>query len=184
MSWGSPRVRMPVRALSDCAIAPCSRRPTGIHGLCTPFVSSWSVKPSTNSEPILIEPKVPRCNLIRSRGLPSGHASSFPDRPVIRRPIFPVPAGMAVLARPDVALLLRGPTAGKDVPLLVPGWLLVGCVCLAAGSAWAVLGVATHSAAHDEIIHVVTVGCTMLMITVIAVALAASGAQTRTVFSS
>ena len=103
---------------------------------------------------------------------------------MIRRPIFPVPAGMAVLARPDVALLLRGPTAGKDVPLLMPGWLLVGCVCLAAGSAWAVLGVATHSAVHDEIIQVVTVGCPMRMITAPAVALPASGAQTRTVFSS
>jgi hypothetical protein len=103
---------------------------------------------------------------------------------VIRRPIFPIPAGMAVLARPDAAPLPRGLTAGKGIPHLVAGWLLAACVCLAAGAAWLLPGVVTASSAFDEIIHVVIVGFTMLMITAIAIALAASGAQTRTVSCS
>lgn len=44
--------------------------------------------------------------------------------------------------------------------------------------------VVTDTPAYDEIIHVVIVGFTMLMITAIAIVLAASGAQARTVFSS
>jgi hypothetical protein len=63
-------------------------------------------------------------------------------------------------------------------------WLLAACVCLAAAAAWALPGVVTDSPAYDEIIHVVINGFTMLMITAIAIALAASGAQTRTVSCS
>jgi len=103
---------------------------------------------------------------------------------LIRRPIFPIPAGMAVLARPDAAPPPCGLTAGKGVPHLVAGWLLAACVCLAAGAAWLLPGVVTASSAFSEFIHVVIVGFTMLMITATAVAVAASGSQTRTVSCS
>ena len=91
---------------------------------------------------------------------------------------------MAVLARPDAAPLPRALTAGKGVPHLMPGWRLAACVCLAAGAARALPVVATDIPANDKIIHVVFVGFTMLMITATAIALAASGAQTRTVSCS
>jgi hypothetical protein len=103
---------------------------------------------------------------------------------VICRPIFPIPAGMAAVARPDVAPLPFALTAGKGNARLMAGWRLAACVCLAAGAAWLLPGVVTASSAFDEIIHVVIVGFTMLMITAIAIALAASGAQTRTVSCS
>ena len=116
--------------------------------------------------------------------MPSGHASSFPDRPVIRRPNFPIPAGMALLARSYAAPLPCALTAGKGIPRLMARWPPAACVCLAAGAAWALPDVVTDTPAYDEIIHVVIVGFTMLMITAIAIVLAASGAQARTEFSS
>jgi len=125
-----------------------------------------------------------RCHLFRSRGLPSGHACSFPDRPVICPPTFPIPAGLALLSHPDAAPLLRGLTVGKGIPHLVAGWLLAAYVCLAAGAAWALLCVVTDIPAYDKIIRVVILGFTMLMITAIAIALAAQGSQTRTVSCS
>jgi hypothetical protein len=125
-----------------------------------------------------------RCHLFRSRGLPSGHASSFPDRPVICPPTFPIPAGLALLSHPDAAPLLRGLTVGKGIPRLTAGWLLAAYVCLAAGAAWALPCVVTDIPAYDKIIQVVMLGFTMLMITAIAIALAAQGSQTRAVSSS
>jgi hypothetical protein len=103
---------------------------------------------------------------------------------VIRRPVFPIPAGMALLARPDAAPLPRALTTGKGIARLMAGWRLAACVCLAARATRALSGVATDSVAHDKIIHVVIVGFTMLMITATAIALAASGAQAWTVFCS
>jgi hypothetical protein len=103
---------------------------------------------------------------------------------VIRRPIFPIPAGMAVLARPDAAPLPRALTAGKGIAHLVARWRLAACVCLAAGATRAPSVVATDSVAHDKIIHVVIVGFTMLMITATAIAVAAQGAPARTVSCS
>ena len=99
-------------------------------------------------------------------------------------PTFPIPTDLAVLARPDAAPLPCALTAGKGIPRLMARWLLAACVCLAAAAAWALPGVVTDSPAYDEIIHVVINGFTMLMITAIAIALAASGAQTRTVSCS
>jgi hypothetical protein len=124
-----------------------------------------------------------RCHLFRSRGLPSRDASSFPDRPVICPPTFPITAGMALLSHPDAAPLPCGLTVGKGIPRLMAGWLLVACVCFAAGAAWALPCVVTDIPAYDKIIHVVIVGF-MMMITAIAIALAAKGSQTRTVSSS
>jgi len=91
---------------------------------------------------------------------------------------------MALLARPDAAPLPRALTAGKGIARLMASWRLAACVCLAARATRALSGVATDSVAHDKIIHVVIVGFTMLMISATAIALAASGAQTRTVFCS
>jgi hypothetical protein len=103
---------------------------------------------------------------------------------VIRRPTFPILAGLAVLARPDAAALPRGLTAGKGVPHLVARWLLAACVCFAAGAAWALPCVVTDIPAYDKIIQVVILGFTMLMITANAIAFAAQGSQTRAVSCS
>jgi hypothetical protein len=103
---------------------------------------------------------------------------------VIRRPIFPIPAGMALLARPDAAPLPRALTAGKGIPRLMAGYRLAAYVYLAAGATRALLGVVTARSVYDEIIHVVIVGFTMLMIAAIAIALAASGSRAWTVSSS
>jgi hypothetical protein len=100
---------------------------------------------------------------------------------VIRRSTFPIPAGVAVLARPDAAALPHALTAGKGVPHLVARWRLAACVCFASGAAWALPGVVTNSPAYDKIIHVVIVGFTMLMIAATAIAVAAQGALTGTV---
>ena len=99
-------------------------------------------------------------------------------------PMFPAPAGTAVLARPDAALLLRGRPQARMFPFWWPDICWQVASALPRGRQGAVLGVATHSAVHDEIIQVVTVGCPMRLITAPAFALPASGAQTRTVFSS
>ena len=103
---------------------------------------------------------------------------------MIRPPVFPIPAGLAVVARPDAAPLPCALTAGEGIPRLMARWLLAACVCFAAEAAWALPGVVTASPAYDKIIHVVIEGFTMLMITAIAIVVAASGAQTRTVSCS
>ena len=103
---------------------------------------------------------------------------------MIRRPIFPTRVGMALLEGLDAAPLLLGLPAGKGIPRFMAGWLLAACVCLAVGGAtWVLPGVVTDSPANDAIIHAVILGFTILMTTAIAIALAASGSQTKTVSS-
>jgi len=103
---------------------------------------------------------------------PSHPSADLPDPGRHGRPCSPGRGSVA--ARPDRRQGHSWSMAGRQ---------LAACVCLVAGAAWALPCVVTDIPAYDKIIHVVIVGLTMLMITAIAIAFAAQGPQTRSVFS-
>ena len=182
MSLGSPRAPMPVRGSSNCVIARCLRPPTGIHKLCAQFISALSAEPLTGWGPILIEPNAPRCNHFSSPG-PAVWICFLVPRPPSDPPAeLPDPGRYGPSCAPGRGSAAARPDRRKEHPSPHGRWLLAYVCLTVAGATWALPGVVAESSAYDETIHVVILGFTM--ITAIAIALAASGSQTRTVSCS